>query len=147
MAETPPIIIGGGTQGLTIKVLRRSHPECADYWDGNWLAVNVDLDVGRFQAHIPGDIRSEELSSFRDQLKRVYDSLNGSAEFHTMESWLGLNFVAHKTGRVALKGVVLDQPGIGNRLTFELALDQTYLPPILSALDDVISTFPVVGER
>lgn len=40
----------------------------------------------------------------------------------------------------------MDQPGIGNRLTFGLDFDQTELPEILRGLDAICAAFPVVGK-
>jgi hypothetical protein len=39
-----------------------------------------------------------------------------------------------------------DQPGVGNTLRFELTFDQTELPPVLAALDEVVRAFPVKGD-
>ena len=46
-----------------------------------------------------------------------------------------------------MSGEVLDQPGVGNRLAFELPdLDQTQLSTWLSQISEIESRFPVVGE-
>jgi hypothetical protein len=42
--------------------------------------------------------------------------------------------------------VAVDEPGIGNRLTFGLDFDQTELPEILRGLDAICVAFPVVGK-
>jgi hypothetical protein len=40
-----------------------------------------------------------------------------------------------------------DAPGrMGNSLRFQYALDQTYLPPIIDALDAAEDSWPVVGR-
>lgn len=39
-----------------------------------------------------------------------------------------------------------DQPGVGNTLRFDLTLDQTELPPVLTALNDIVRAFPVKGS-
>ncbi len=144
--QPPPIIIGSHTQGITLGVMRRSHADCTDYWDGNWLATEISVVIGGFRGRADADLRSEEFVAFRDQLQTLYQSLTGQAEFHTMEGWLELRFIADRLGHVKIAGDLLDQPGIGNRLSFALDLDQTYLPSILSALDEVIRAFPVIGS-
>ncbi len=84
--------------------------------------------------------------TFRDQLRSLYKSLSGRAEFHTMEEWLGLQIAGSKTGHIEVKGFLRDDPGIGNRLGFRLDLDQTYLPDVLPALDEVTRAYPVIGK-
>jgi hypothetical protein len=39
-----------------------------------------------------------------------------------------------------------DEPGVGNTLRFDLTFDQTELPPVLTALDEVVRAFPVDGS-
>jgi hypothetical protein len=145
VSQPAPIIIGSPTRGLTIAVQRRSHAGCTDYWDGNWLSTNISVFIGGFRGRVDADLRAEELVAFRDQLRAVYESLSGRAEFHTMEGWLGLQVLADKTGHLRVTGDLLDEPGIGNRLSFSLDLDQTYLPNVLSALDEITRAFPVIG--
>src|SRR2546422_8315788 len=53
----------------------------------------------------------------------LFRSLKGKATFTTMEGQLTLNLVGDGRGGITLKGEALDQPGIGNCLTFELALE------------------------
>jgi hypothetical protein len=60
-----------------------------------------------------------------------------------MEGQLTLNPVGDGRGGITLKGEALDQPGIGNCLTFELAPGQTYVRSTLDGLDEVIDVFPV----
>jgi hypothetical protein len=54
-----------------------------------------------------------------------------------------LNLVGDGRGGITLKGEALDQAGVGNCLTFEMALDQTYLASALDGLDQIIAAFPV----
>ena len=39
-----------------------------------------------------------------------------------------------------------DQPGTGNTVRFGLTFDQTELPPVLTARDEVLRTFPLKGS-
>ncbi len=63
-----------------------------------------------------------------------------------MEGWVALVFQGDLVGHIKCSGTVLDQPGIGNRLEFTLDLDQSYLPKLLSDLDHLVETFPVIGN-
>jgi len=46
-----------------------------------------------------------------------------------------------------MHGALRDSPGLGNRLTFAIDIDQTDLPPILRQLENVCSTYPVIGKQ
>jgi hypothetical protein len=47
------------------------------------------------------------------------------------------------SGQIELHGEALDQPGIGNRLSFVLHLDQSQLRYSLQSLGAILNTFPV----
>jgi hypothetical protein len=138
--------IGTAALGIRVRVLGRTHPECHDFWDGNWILCEATVAVGGFRGRVQGCLRTEEIESFRDQLKSMYQTVSGRAEFRTLEGWLSLKLAAEKTGKVECRGEMLDDPGIGNRLEFTLDLDQTYIAPVLIALDSIATAFPVVGK-
>lgn len=49
-------------------------------------------------------------------------------------------------GHMTIRGERQDLAGMGNRLRFELALDQSYVGATLRQLDDLIARFPVLGR-
>jgi len=53
-----------------------------------------------------------------------------------------LNIQGDGRGHFLAKCEARDQPGIGNTPRFELTFDQTELPPVLTALDEVLSGVP-----
>jgi hypothetical protein len=141
------LVLGSeGSEHLALRVLRRSWPESGDYWDGNWLGCAVDVRVGGFRGHVDGIIRAEEFVAFRDGLCRLYEQLAGEAAFQTMEQWLSIRVVGDGRGHFDARCELLDDPGVGNRLAFALAFDQTSLPKMLRELDGIIDAFPVVGR-
>lgn len=144
--EKPVIIIGTPTQGLAISVWQRPHADSADFWDGNWLSAVVDVAVGKFFGQITGDLRAEEFVSFRKQLHELYQSLNGRAEFHTLEGWIYLSLEGDGIGHMKCEGFILDEVGVGNRLAFRLDIDQTFLPALLHGVDAVMQAYPANGR-
>ena len=74
------------------------------------------------------------------------NNLAGTAEFSTMESQIELLLRGDGIGHVSVEGTVFDQAGVGNKLSFRLEIDQTYLPQIVRSLDDVLQRFPVLGS-
>ena len=141
------IRIGGErSEFLALTILGRSHPDARDYWDGNWVPR---LRRGR-RGRVPGRGRRrparEELASFHGEAARLSESLSGEARFSTMEDWLSIVLAGDRRGGVELSCEVRDQPGIGNTLAFRLALDQTYLRPMVAQLGRAVAEFPVIGR-
>lgn len=149
MAEgfSPRLVVGHlAGEHLSIRPTRRRYPDAQDYWDGNWLDAEITLRVGAFQAAYEAQLRTEELGRFRDALRRLYEDLTGEAAFESMERWLRLQMVGDGRGHITVTGEAMDAPGMGNRLTFQLELDQTELPEMLRALDAILRDFPVKGS-
>lgn len=146
--ESGPGVTVGLSSGehVTIRVLMRRYPHAEDSWDGNWLDTMVDFRVGQFSGTVGTLLRADELRSFRQQIHDQYTSLGGTAVLESMENWLTLRLRMTGTGSVEVDGELIDQPGIGNRLTFTMAaIDQSYLPRVLDELDEMLMRFPVRG--
>jgi hypothetical protein len=139
----------GGEQAeyLAINVLGRSHPACTDYWDGNWLCVEVEVVAGGFRGLVTGGVRTDELDRFHGQFARLQELLKGTAEFTTMEGWVTIRVIGNGRGHMRFQCAVRDEPGTGNTLTCEFGCDQTCVPPMLAQLRRALLEFPVVGEH
>jgi hypothetical protein len=131
---------------ITIHIVGRMHPGFTDYWDGNWLITPTSVSVGGFKGWVEAGLRCEELERFRQQLRELHTTLTGTAELTSMEDWLHVQLVGDGLGHVAVTGSVMDRPGIGNRLEFTFAIDQTDLPTLIAALDEINQKFPVLGS-
>ena len=131
---------------LKLSIAGRSQPDCDDYWDGNWLRAAVDIRAGGFRGSVDGDIRAEELVAFCGQLAQLQQSLEGVAEYDTLEGWLSIRATGDGQGHIEIRCMVLDQPGIGNRLEFTLASDQTFIKQTINQLTEVTKAFPVIGR-
>ncbi|MGH3804468.1 MAG: WapI family immunity protein [Pseudonocardiaceae bacterium] len=145
---TPSLVLGSiDADHLAIVVHGRSHPGATDYWDGNWVRSTLRVRAGGFTAHVTADLRTDEIHRFGEALKSIDDNLAGAAVLQSMEDWITLSIQCNPNGGLAVSGEVMDQPGVGNRLAFELHdLDQTHLPTWLSQVSEIELRFPVVGE-
>lgn len=142
------IRVGGErSEFLAITLLGRSHPAASDYWDGNWVRAAVEVAAGGFCGKVDGDLRADELVAFCGDLTLLNESLVGTASFTTMEEWLSISATGDGHGHIEFSCEVRDQPGIGNTLAFRLALDQTYLRPLVAQLVQAVAKFPVIGKR
>jgi hypothetical protein len=97
--------------------------------------TRIDLKVGGFSADAKACLFTGELRGLRDELKRLHRSLSGTIEFRTLEGQVEFDATLTETGHLNMRGHLQDVAGIGNRLEFYLDLDQTFLPPAISALD------------
>lgn len=150
MTDIIEIVIGQTEyERVTIRVLGRMHPGADDFWDGNWLITPLTARVGAFRADVEGrpaaGLRGDELKSFRQELQTLYERLDGRAELRSLEGWLSLDLVGDGVGHIRVEGEMQDRAGEGNRLSFRLELDQTFLPPIIESLRAVEATYPLLG--
>jgi hypothetical protein len=131
---------------VSIRVLGRLHADASDYWDGNWLVTPIEIVAGAFEGQIGASLRVEELRGFREAIQRLNISLRGEALLESMETWLTLRITIDGSGRIVASGRVIDRPGAGNELSFRIdGLDQSYLPHMINALEEIETFFPVIG--
>lgn len=128
---------------IEVEVLRYARQPVGEYHDDNWLTVQVRVSVGGFRGTVDGAFITEEFVAFLSQLRPLYESLSGTAEFATLEGLLHLRLTGDGMGHIELVGEVADQPGIGNRLHFTLHFDQSQLGASIHELERVTSEFPI----
>ena len=131
---------------LNVQITGRSHPGSQDYWDGNWVNADIEIDAGSFRGRYGAYLRAEELKDFRDALARLYSFDSKEAKFETMEGQLSIRVTGNGLGHFTAECEALDQAGVGNRLIFSLDFDQTEIPEMLKGLDAVAREYPVIGK-
>jgi hypothetical protein len=146
-AQPVTVVIGSpASDHVSIRVMRRSHPGTADYWDGNWIRCAIGIRAHPFQGGFEGDLRSDELSRLRDDLARLYEHLDGEAGFANLDGYLAFDVKGDGIGHFTIEGDASDDAGSGQRLAFRLEVDQTQLPGIVTSLDEALRAFPVQGS-
>lgn len=113
-----------------------------DNQDG-WLSAEVDVAVGSFRGSYPADFDTYAFSEFAKQLAVLDRTVSGSANFTSLEGQLELTLKCDALGHVAVDGTAMDVAGIGNKLNFELNIDQTHIAGILSSLKAMLKKHPV----
>ena len=112
--------------------------------DAEWLSTRFRVFAGGFHGQVDNaTILTHELAAFLNQLRPLYKTLRGTAEFSTMEGQLHLLLVGDGKGHIELTGEVEDQVVGGNQLHFRLQFDQTQLATSIHELERVISEFPI----
>lgn len=149
MADGMPseLLIGmRDSQFLLIRVLRRTHADRADYWDANWLDAKGQAQAGGWQGQFAGTLRTDEFARLHEQLSLLYDGARRSAEFSTMQGWLKLRFARDALGHLAVHCEIADGNQAENRHSFTLNLDQSFVRPMLLAIEGIVGQFPVIGR-
>jgi hypothetical protein len=128
---------------LEVDVLRYERDPVGEYFDDNWLTTQISVSAGGFRGQFHASILTGELREFLTQLRLLYESLSGNAEFSTLEEQLHLLLTGDGNGQIELTGQVVDQPGSGNPLHFGLRLDQTQLGAAIRDLEAIVAEFPI----
>lgn len=104
--------------------------------DEGWIRTEVEVRNSSFYGAFETSFRDDELIAFTSELREVYESLTGEARLHAIEGCLSLDVIAAKHGTMDLKGCATDDPWSGRQLRFAFAIDQSFLPMTLRALDE-----------
>jgi hypothetical protein len=112
-----------------------------DNGDG-WLASEVDISVGGFRAKYSADFNPWAFSDFFAQLEGLYRTVSGTAQFTSYDRQLELTLSCDGTGHILVLGEAMDYAGTGNRLSFHMEVDQTYVPAILRSLRAAVERYP-----
>jgi hypothetical protein len=131
---------------IEVKVLNYERQPVGEYFDDNWLLVEITVRAGGFHGNASATIITGELEQFLSELKPLYEKLSGSAKFVTLEGQLKLQLNGDGKGHIKLLGEVADRKGVGNRLHFTLEFDQSQLRASISELEKVMLKFPVRGS-
>lgn len=146
--KEPGLILGSlDSQWLRLIPLRRTHPGCIDFWDGNWVDSTVDVSVGAFTGKYTACLRTDEFKSFRVGLDNLYQKLNGKTSFSSMEHWINIEVTGDGLGHFRAACTLRDAAGVGNTLKCDIQFDQTELAVMIKSLSRIEEDFPVIGQQ
>jgi len=131
---------------IRIELIKQSNPNAELDWDKNWLKGLVKVKAGGFSGEFKADFMTVDFVSFKNELTKLYDKLNGIATFSTLESQVEIKIVGDGIGHLNAECEVMDYAGIGNKLEFEINFDQTHIPKIINQLEKITNRFPKIGD-
>ena len=134
---------GSDREKVQIEVQGYQYQPTGEYYDDNWLSVQISILAGSFRGKINASFLTADFASFLSQLRLLHETLQGSAEFKTMEEQLYLKLIGDGKGHIELEGELKDRPGVSNQLNFTLQFDQTQLRESISQLEKIVSAFPI----
>lgn len=147
MTDKVSIIIGRETSDhLCVTILGPVISMATDYWDGNWINVEIKLQAGSFGGKYKAQIRREEIHYFYKDFIDINRKLKGEIKFKTIEGQLAIIIKADGIGHFVAECSSQDEAGTGNILHFKLYFDQTEIPPILNQLKNVTEIYPIIGN-
>ncbi len=106
--------------------------------DHDWIKALVRVSVGGFKGEVEIYMSVSDMIRFKEQLKPVYENLEGVAEFNTLEGQLGIKIEVDKLGHVLASGFIIDDLVNSNRLDFSISYDQTLLWHTISEIDEAL---------
>jgi len=115
-------------------------------YDNNWIVTTVTVKGGKFSGQFDAEFMTIDFEKFKQELRPLYDNLNGSATFSGLEGQLELKIVGDGIGHFEVRVVACDHPGYGAQLSFIMGLDQTSIKELVNQLDKITKRFPVIGD-
>jgi hypothetical protein len=110
----------------------------SSFSDEGWGQAIVEIAVRGFRGIIHPWVETGDFERFTTQLRAMYESLEGQAEFCPLEKQFVLKLVAKSGGHVQASGEAWSQATYENKLEFELQLDQSYLLAPLQDLESLV---------
>lgn len=141
MTSEPDLRLGG----LSIWVDGRQFPQASDYYDGNWLIVRARMDAPGATVKCEGPIlMTTDIDRFRLELESLSATLAGEAALASYEPDLKATLKGRALGHIGVE-VEITPDHLNQSHWFTDALDQSYLPPLITACERILERFPVVG--
>lgn len=133
-------------QFINIQVIGYSLPHMDDYWDGNWLICEVRAEIPGFTVNFPTDLRTNELTSFYDELVHMYGKMSGSASLVGLETNVDIQVQMDKLGKLEWKARLAFPSGDGAAIEFNIQSEQSYLIKLIDELKNILKGFPIKGK-
>ena len=107
----------------------------------DWVKTSVSIKVGGFSGNVELMLTLSEIRNFKNQIENIYNNLRGMAQLKTIEDQIELNIGIDDLGHIKLTGYLKDDVSSGNKLNFEMDLDQSFLPKTLSELNSTLTFY------
>lgn len=108
------------------------------YCEKGWAQADVEIAVQSFSGNIRPWLDAEDMVPFTAELRALYETLEGEATLSPRDEQFTLRFVGTPGGHIKVIGVAWSEATYGNKLMFDLSLDQTFLPAPLQVLEGLL---------
>jgi hypothetical protein len=107
----------------------------------NWARARVRLAVEGFVADVSAFFDKEDFVNFYGELQRLDRTLSGTAKLEPLDQQVSLALTVDARGHLKLEGHVWSRAACGNKLSYSLEVDQTYLKEPLQQLHAAIDAW------
>lgn len=115
---------------LVVRILDVHHEVGAGAY-GHWLDAVVSIRAGAFTGEFACSMQPQDFARLATDLERAREELRVVVAFATLERQLAFRLTGDGLGHFRIEGEVLDDDG--NRLNWNLQIDQTYLPALIAS--------------
>lgn len=130
---------------LQLWIHGREFPDTDDYWDGNWLQATAHCKTQTTSVEVSGPfIHLSDLKNLRENCEKLSADLLGSFHAEFLEPYLDLELTMNSVGQCETT-VSLTPDNLTEEHRFTFQLDQSYLPPFINELKQILTTYPVIG--
>jgi hypothetical protein len=110
------------------------------YSTEGWAQAEVELSVSGFCGRIQPWVEAADFEIFTEQLRVLYDSLQGKADFSPREEQFTLKVESKSGGHIEITGVAWSKATFENKLEYVLELDQSFLSTPLRELESLLAS-------
>lgn len=125
--------IGNNVEHVTIADIRPEYEGATDF-----CTTTLQLNVEGIRTNIVATIMLDEMQQLLTDLNKVYDTLQHSFTFVSLEEHVKIEFTPSPSGHIILKGC-LRTSDYNSKVEFEITTDQTFLPVTISQLKETIN--------
>ena len=116
-------------------------------WDRNWISAKIFIKTGGFIGNYIAEIMTLDFEKFKQELIKLYDNLNGSANFECLEHYLTIKIKGDGLGHFTAYCEAIDKPSDDeNKLSFSFYFDQTQIKDLVNQLDLITKEYPITGD-
>lgn len=138
--------ITDGGDIIKIQPIDQPYSDSVHSWDKNCIRTLLTVKGGAFGGQYKADLFTFEFEKLKQDLRRVYKNLSGGFSFRTTEHELELKVQGDGNGHFTVDCTAIDHPTWGSHLSFQIAIDQSYIPDLVRQLNDITKKFPIVGD-
>ncbi|NNE79918.1 MAG: hypothetical protein HKN18_06555 [Silicimonas sp.] len=134
-------------KGLSVDALGYQFPKLEDFWDGNWLVMNIFCDWNGVRASRTRDscIRTTELRDFLAAIEKLNLNRADHAELETMEPYFRFRLERGQDGLHATAALI--EKSTDQAKTVSFPVDTSELLQLGNDLAAVLKAFPIRGEN
>ena len=137
-------VIKGEDGKITIFSLLRCYQDADNYYDANWIRVDIRVNIPGYTASFEAYMLSSEFENLAQQLQKMHNNIIKKFYFAPLEAQIILQAEMDSLGKIEWQCETTHPIGNGATLRFSLTSDQSYLPKLIAELKKMMHAFPII---